>query len=333
MATTTLSNGRVITTFPRPPAGFDVDKASDSELATFGIPRFRPGSKAHRHFSDLARRGAFVEPVFTPLQQKKRWPRRLSPDLVPAPVSGAPMSYGSWAGGIVFAPAVGTPEADRIGWIEGTWVIPELVAGPAGVEPGFIYNLDIRVGLGGWLSQDMLELVCLVEGIGGDDGRSINSPQISAGCFWWPDDLISFKPIGSDTLSFSPGDELYCVICYLPLYFEWLFPGVTDALVLLENMSQGWAVYFDAPPPTDVLPFHGTSGEWIVGDYTLTELDASTFVDFTPPVTFLDCLTVTASGAEIDSASGDTINATDADGNTVLAASLPASNRVQVQFV
>lgn len=55
----------------------------------------------------------------------------------------------------------------------------------------------------------------------------------------------------------------------------------------------------------EALPFMGTSGEWIVKDYPTTTLDATTFVKYTPPVTFLDCLTITASGAEIASASGD----------------------------
>jgi hypothetical protein len=70
MPTTKLANGMTITTYPVPPASFDLEKATDSERDKYGIPHLPPGSDPDKRWKEMVRRLRFVEPTFEPRERK-----------------------------------------------------------------------------------------------------------------------------------------------------------------------------------------------------------------------------------------------------------------------
>jgi hypothetical protein len=130
VATTALSNGWSVTTFP-PPASFDIAKTSWPEV---GIPWFPAGSRAYQRCSELVQHARFIEPTLTPLDRKRRKLAPVRPADLRAPTPSAPLALGDWDGGIVFhsglAPEVTPAEA---GAPRGT---------PYGFEPGTLYHFD-----------------------------------------------------------------------------------------------------------------------------------------------------------------------------------------------
>ena len=112
VATTALSNGWYVTTFPPPPARFDIAKTRWPEV---GIPRIPPGSRAHQRCSELVQHARFIEPTLTPLDRKRRKLAPVRPADLRAPTPSAPLALGDWDGGIVFPSALALPTPTRSG--------------------------------------------------------------------------------------------------------------------------------------------------------------------------------------------------------------------------
>jgi hypothetical protein len=146
VATTALSNGWYVTTFPPPPARFDIAKTRWPEV---GIPRIPPGSRAHQRCSELVQHARFVEPRLTPLDRKRRKLSRCCPPIFPRQ---RPVRRWHWvigtAGSCFLRRWHSRRRRDRVdkGNVEHPQATPAEAGAPRGTtygfEPGTLYVVD-----------------------------------------------------------------------------------------------------------------------------------------------------------------------------------------------
>jgi hypothetical protein len=315
----TLTNGLVVTTFPPPPAGFDLKKATDSERARFGIPRFAPGSFRDKRLSEILSemdgRIRLVEPAFLPRDRRRNKLPHIKPDHSPDHGMNTP----TWSGGITQGVDPRNYN-ERIWSVSGTWNIPE-VWSPAGAEVGVTYTASTWIGIDGFYNQSnssLLQAGCDSDVTYVSPGYEWDYYQFNPWVEWWP--------TGSAWITGVPAtsqlDEYKCSIQCTSLLNH---SAANSASVYLANVTRGWGMYFNMTAPKGVT-LHGNSAEWIVEAPPPLELPIYTNAIFT------NCTACTISGQLIESGSGDTINMVNSSNQVISQAELVGSNQVEVYY-
>ena len=287
MPATTLPGGAVVTTFPALPHGFDLDKASDSDRAKFGIPRLPAGSDAEKQWRDLTKRLRFVEPSFTPRQRQRKELPHFKPGHGPETTS-------IWSGGITF-PAKG----DKIWDVNGTWNIPKATP-PSGAKNGITYTASTWIGIDGDDgSGDVLQAGCDADVTPSGSGADY---QFNPWWEWYPNPEVAIT-----NFPVNPGDMITMLICSTQ------GAGSTSASVYFTNRTTGASISFTISPPSGY-QLVGNCAEWIVEAPTVNG-SQSAIADYGETF-FSVCEAVTNSGATVSGGTGDNINL--ANGSTVL---------------
>jgi hypothetical protein len=310
MPATTLPGGAVVTTFPALPRAFDLSKASDSDRAKFGIPRFAPGSDADKQWGDLTKRLRFIEPTFKPRTRQRKELPHFKPDHGPETTT-------IWSGGITF-PAAG----DKIWDVNGTWNIPKATP-PSGAKNGITYTASTWIGIDGDDgSGDVLQAGCDADVTPSGSGADYQFNP------WW-----EWYPAGSYWITNLPpasaGDQFMCWIQCLPLLSG--APKANSALLFLANLTGGFGLFFVATAPNHVT-LQGNCAEWIVEALETGPNNAPELAKYTP-VTFKNCKTVTVKDKLVDSGSGNTINMVNSSNHVISKGKLVGSDEVQVSYV
>jgi len=248
----------------------------------------------------LRRPVRFVEPAFEPL------PRRLpaAPDIENTSI---------WAGAQVSAPA-----GDPLRWVEGTWNVPNVYP-PADAEDGLWYSASTWVGLDRIGSPsgipDIIQAGCDSNAMrsGGQIQRQVKP--------WW--EWFTGDTFWITTFAVSQGDTLSCLIC--------MEPGSTDqALITLYNVTSNIAVRFEITRPPQVVPFTGSSAEWIVEAFQIN--DSFVPVARFGEVFFDNAYAGTLGNALLGPGSGNTINMLGAPNQTIAEGLIETDNLVQVRY-
>jgi Peptidase A4 family len=324
MAIHTLADGMVVTTFPPPPAGFNLSNATDSERARFGIPRFAPGSNMEKRRSELLGGLRIIEPAFLPRERRRKALPQFKPDHAP---DHPGFTTQIWSGGIT-TPADG----DRIWDVNGTWNIPE-VAPPVRAEFGVTYTASTWIGIDGYFkgsNSSVLQAGCdadvtTYELPWGFGPVNFTFHQFNPWFEWYPggSHWITNLPAASS------GDEFMCWIQCLPLLTG--SGGANSALVFLANLTGGFGLFFVAAAPGGIT-LQGGSAEWIVEALKTGPQNAPELAEYTP-VTFNNCRCVTVEDKLVESGSGSEMAITDASNQVISQGELVGSDTVQVFYI
>jgi Peptidase A4 family len=328
MPTTTLPDGMVITTFPAPPALFDLEKVTDSERAKYGIPRFPPGTELDKRWKEMARNLRLVEPVFKQRERRRKF------------LPGFESSHGqststNWSGGVVNAPAYWdiTSESSQFSWIWsvlGSWNIPD-VSLPIGAQKDTLYSVSTWVGIDGSPgyppSSDVLQAGCDSDVFLRETSRGLSTFHEFNPWFEW-------FPAGSFYLTSIPasaGDEFWCWI--QSLEFLEGSTNANSALIFLINVTQAVVAPFAATAPV-FTTLQGASAEWIVEAWEFSNKTQVPLAKYTP-VSFKSCKCVTVNDEVIDVGSGgNTINMINSSNQEVISqATIVGSDEVEVSYV
>jgi hypothetical protein len=282
-----------VITFDPPPAGFDIQTATDAQLKQYGFPADIANPKDQARYAQLKEqlkgRFHYVAPTFRVNPEKVHGLNRKSKSANGAETSG------NWSGAVVYAPA-----GQSFKWIEGDWVVPNV---SAPTQNSWYYSAS-WIGIDGDGSPDVCQagVECEVYQSGGTVTRHIY-PWFE----WYP-----LSEVQITNFAVSPGDMITMLICTSQA------AGSTNATVYFTNRTSGasTSVGFNAPSGTKLV---GNSAEWIVEAPTVNG-SQSAIADF-GEVFFSVCEAVTNSGATVDGGTGDTISLV-AAGKTVAAGAL-----------
>ena len=308
MSRVTLSDGRKVTLFELPPAGFDPLTASAEALRRYGFPSMpdlpRHRQRYQRVLRQVGSRLRMVTPELQVLPRHISHPRR--PPLVPATEEGT-----GWSGGVV-SPGLGT-----FRWIQGNWVVPDLCP----VD-------DRSASFSAWI------------GIDGDGQRNDGDQVFQAGVFmtsirrgssiettckifeeWFPD-----PPALIDNFVVRPGDYLSLVLCSRQ------GAGSTEGTAFFLNRTTGVGTAVSLDPPAGIT-LNGRCAEWIVEVLSDAGGIQLPFPDY-GEVFFSDCEAVTTTGAVVFGGTGDNIRAFGVETLSVLSeGTLVSPTVVQCQYM
>jgi hypothetical protein len=307
MATTALSAGLSVSTFPPLPDGFDITKATDTQKATYGIPQFPTGKGFEERWQAMSKGIRFVTPEFKPRDRQRKFLPRLSDDH-------GPQTTTIWSGAVVYP-----NKGDKIFDINATWNLPKS-SPPGGAANGVWYSASSWIGIDGdEISADVLQAGCDADVMvsGGQTQRQFNP--------WW-----EWYPAGSFWITNIPaaaGDTFNCWIQSVPL-----LTGSTpnSGMIFLANATSGFGLFFFATAPKGTL-LKGNCAEWIIEALEINtstpELAEYTTVDFT------NCATVSVKDDVIYPGSGTPIDMVNSGGTVISKGSIPSSREVQVAYV
>jgi hypothetical protein len=307
MATTVLSAGLSVRTFPPLPNGFDISNATDTEKATYGIPQFPTGKGFEERWQAMSKGIRFIEPEFKTRDRRRKSLPKLS-------AGHGPQTSSIWSGAVVY-PKPG----DKIFDINATWHLPK-ASPPSHAADGVWYSASSWIGIDGdEISGDVLQAGCDADVAvsGGQTQRQFNP--------WW-----EWYPAGSfwiTNLSAAAGDEFNCWIQSVSL-----LAGSTPntGLIFLTNVTAGLGLFFFATAPRGTL-LQGNCAEWIIEaleiNTSVPELAQYTTVDFT------NCATVTVDDDVIYPGGGTPINMVNSGGQVISRGSIVSSREVQVAYI
>jgi hypothetical protein len=286
--------------FKTPPAGFDLRKASDRELAIHGLPR-RPDPRTHprlaaRWESIAARPLQFVSPEFRidpPFV-------RTAPALRASTMRGG-LVYGissqAWSGAFV-----NRQNSDPLDAVTATWTVPAvsppLSAWNGHAWPDAQYTCATWVGLDGYHVNELLQ-AGIASTVLVSDGKLY--PEYFAWSQWFD---VPAKSVSGFLV--SAGDQVSCGVC---APFE-----DTHGVVSFVNHTTGVATTFGVEPPSG-RTLLGKTAEWIVEDPTnYTQTGGMALASF--PYYGFDFFTDCVAGSrdyELNLSSATTINLINSD--------------------
>lgn len=306
MATTVLSPGLSVRTFPPLPDNFDITKATDAEKQTYGIPQFPQGKGFEERWQQLSKGIRFVEPKFAPRDRKRKF--------LPKFTGHGPQTSSIWSGGVVY-PKPG----DKIFDINATWRLPTATPPNQAINDVW-YSASSWIGIDGdEISGDVLQAGCDadVRVSNGQTQRQFNP--------WW-----EWYPAGSywiTNITAAAGDEFNCWIQSVSLLAG---SPANSGLIFLTNATAGFGLFFFATAPSGTL-LQGNTAEWIIEALEINtstpELAPYTTVDFT------NCATVSVKDDVIYPNSGATINMLNGSNQVISKGSIIGQREVQVSYV
>ena len=238
--------------FKTPPEGFDLRKASDRELAIYGMPR-RPDPRTHarlaaRWESIATRPLRFVAPEFgidPPFV-------RTAPALRASSISGS-LAFGlsshAWSGALV-----NRQNSEPLDVVTGTWTVPAVSPplsawnGNAWTDGG-PYTCGTWVGLDGWTVTELLQA-------GTASSVTVLNGQPHTKYYAWTE-WFGAPPKTLSNFAVSAGDQISCGVC---APFE-----DTHGVASFLNHTTGLAMTFGIEPPSGKT-LRGNNAEWIVED-------------------------------------------------------------------
>jgi len=288
-----LGKGVSITTFERPPQGFDPMTATLAHLQQRGFPT-RPEDAHHlerykRIFGQLKGKFNYIEPTFRVNEEKFHGPRKRR-------TTDPTETSNNWSGAVVSA-----PRGQSFKWIEGDWVIPDVDA----PTQNQWYYCASWIGIDGDGSPDVCQagVECEVYQSGSSTVRNIY-PWFE----WYPAGEVQIT-----NLPISAGDMVTMLICTSQ------GAGSTSATCYFTNRTNGASTSFgfNAPAGTKLV---GNCAEWIVEAPTVGG-SQSEVADY-GEVFFSVCEAFTTNGTTVDGGTGDNINMTNgssvvSDGNLI----------------
>jgi hypothetical protein len=306
--TMTSTHGLGVQTCPVP-AEFDLDKATDTERAKYGIPRLHRLPELERRWVEATRGTRFITPKLEPGESARS--RTRAGGVKVEDWDGNP-----FVGCTVMAPGFegGPASIHNFAAVYGRFNVPE-VWPRTSAQPGVLWSLAPWVGMGGWLGGSILQAGCACD---------VTAPLSFFGEIqyaykpwfeWAPNSPYYFTSQDvqhPDPLA-APGDQFVCSLLYcpwvLPEFPELIDEGV-DALGLLSNKTQGWSCLIFASAPNDY-PFDGWDADWVI------EVQPPGFSQMSA-VQFTNCQAWTKNDISLTSADGDTTDLV--DGNNDLLA-------------
>ena len=249
----TSTYGLSVQTFPVPPAGFDLEKASDTERAKYGIPRLHRLPALERRWVEATRGTRFITPKLT--RGESVLPQRGAGDVELDDV----LYDSQFVGCTVMAPGYedGVASAHPFAAVYGWFNVPEVWPG-ASAQVGVQQSLSPWVGMGFWLGGSILQAGCACIVTPADTPLGESQYLYAPWFEWWPNHatyLTSEDVQHPDPLA-APGDQFVCSLLYCPWIIPELSDGGIDALGLLSNRTQGWSCLIFASAPDDHL-FYG----------------------------------------------------------------------------
>lgn len=250
---------RLVCTYPEPPSGFDPLKASNQQLAQYGLPE-RPVAGGERETLRFWRE--MLDPPTEVVQPEFPARGEDDPRVVPyvqrhVPYPGLRFDHSensrNWSGAYI------TPiRPARILQVAGTWIVPEPaepLTPPSGVDPN---NADYRsstwIGIGGHRSYNTLPQVGTLQRVNVVNGTP--TADIGAWWQWWvKDNPAHHVPIPILNFPVQANDK---ILALLTVEAPW--PG--DVRFNLKNRRTGRFVVFKVRAPAGILPL-GATAEWI----------------------------------------------------------------------
>jgi Peptidase A4 family len=315
----TSTYGLGVQTFPAPPAGFDLEKASDTERAKYGMPRLHRLPALERRWVEATRGTRFITPKLTPgesvLPQRDAGDVELDDVLYDSQFVGCTVMAPGYEGGVA--------SAHPFAAVYGCFNVPEVWPG-ASAQAGVQQSLSPWVGMGFWLGGSILQAGCACIVTPADTPLGESQYLYAPWFEWWPNHatyLTSEDVQHPDPLA-VPGDQFVCSLLYCP----WIIPELSDdgidALGLLSNRTQGWSCLISASAP-DEHPFYGYDADWII------EVHPTGFPQMSA-VQFTNCQTWTKNDISLTSAAGDTTDLVDLNNNVLATATLNPPDKVYI---
>jgi hypothetical protein len=266
-----LPHGIRVTTFEKPPIGFNPMNARPNDLLRYGFPPIPTDTSLLEKYEKVVRRLAgkfeYVEPEFEVRSDRSH---------------GGPINGQVWAGGVVSAPA-----GDSCKWVLGSWIIPNVSAptDQRGYYSAHWVGIDGTFGSGD---------VCQA-GVDCDAERYTGSLKrnIKAWFEWAPAYSVYIT-----SLTVMAGDYLNVQIC------TDAGAGSTQASLYFTNITSGQytSFIFYAPAGTQLV---GNCAEWISEAPTIHGTQDPNFLADFGEVFFSECWAGTVQGKTLTSGQGD----------------------------
>jgi hypothetical protein len=234
----TLEGGAKVVIFDLPPENFDPLTASAAELERYGFPDIA-NDPHHREryqklFSQLKRKLKFVEPTFRAIPAKTK---------ASGPF-GLPGTSPNWSGSVI-----SPPQGQSIKWVQGQWVVPNIVAPGSGSSPA----CNSWVGIDGDRANDML-IAGVASGL--MDGKKF----FRLFWLWTQTTMVGVDANELTSVEVNNGDLITAVICSTQ------GAGSTSATVYFVNLTTGLSTHFgvSAVGTAAAETLVGNSAEWVV---------------------------------------------------------------------
>jgi Peptidase A4 family len=254
-------------TFPVPPAGFDLGKASDEERVKHGIPRAHRLPELEQRLVETTRGTRFITPKLEPGESVH--PRRPAGAPKIEDITPSLNDVGCYVSAPGFPPSPSVP-TDNFATIYGEFTVPKVWPPQFWDDPGAEWIVAPWVGMGGASGGSLPQagVRCgVTDTTGNRDYQYDYAPWIE----WAPNppyDLISadvYAPGGYPAALANPEDIFAVMITYIPWALpEWGTPFGYEVLAVIINRTQGWTSAFLARPPDQEHPFNGYDADWVV---------------------------------------------------------------------
>jgi hypothetical protein len=312
MSTTTYASGISVTTFPPPPVGFDVTRATDKDRELYGLPRFSASSTEFRkRWEECASKVRFIEPEFEPREIRRKQLPSFNSRHDPTVAS-------NWSGVVTF-PAKG----DRIWGVTGNWRLPRALP-PNGAKGGVTYAASSWVGIDGdFGSKEVLQAGCDADAkLSGGHPENKMSPWWE----WYPKDSFWIKNMDAQV-----DDEFTCFIQCPALFFGESPSSATSATIFLANLTAGVGAVFLAKAPHH-MNLQGNCAEWIVEALETGPHGALELAQFTP-VNFSQCAAFFGAEQIALPDTGTTLNISESNGAVLAQGEKVGTDAVSVVYV
>jgi Peptidase A4 family len=246
-----------------PPEGFDVSKASNTELVQNGLPP-RPDKTTSPKL-----RAKWERIMSRPLKYIK--PEFAVGDIVHFPIDNN-SNNNIWSGAVIPSP----PSGNTFKTISASWVVPNAYP-PSGATGNKTYQCSSWVGIDGYGISELLQC-------GTDSWVTVNGSTVTQGSYAW----YEWFPSGSVVIQnfpTKPGDLIHATVCG-----DWdsdpksgrfaltnLSANISTPLIAVSAPTQ--------PNTTTLLPLQGRTAEWITED---PSYETSTNPPVYTPVPFQD---------------------------------------------
>jgi hypothetical protein len=255
---------------PMPPAGFDLDKASDEKRAKHGIPRVHRLPQLEQRLVETTRGTRFVAPKLEPCASVR--PKRIARRPRRTAKIEAEWPSTTEVGCCVAASGFTTdmPAIDSFAAVHGEFNVPTVWPAQIWETPGQEWLVAPKVGLGGGVAGGcpQVGVKCgVTDTTGNYDLQWDYRPWFE----WYPYPAVYLTSAGLSTV--KPGgdaaplarrnDTFAVTIVYLPWALpDWGTPHGHEVLAVITNQTQGWTSVLLARQPEE--GFHGYDAGWVV---------------------------------------------------------------------